>query len=67
MNTDSFVTILLAVGSWVVSGTITYGVMKTKIGDFERRLNVSEADHRELRRDFQKHQLYCAHLEREED
>lgn len=58
MNSDSLVNILLAVGSWVVSGTITYGWMKAKIGEFERRLSVVEADHRELQRDFVKYQLH---------
>lgn len=58
MSQEALVTVLLAIGSWVVSGTITYGFMKAKIGEFEHRLQVLEADHRTLQRDFVQYQLH---------
>lgn len=60
MNSEAVVLILLSIASWIVSGTITYGVMKTKITEFERRLTLVEIDHRQLQRDFTKHQIESA-------
>jgi len=51
------VTILLAVGSWLVSGAVTYGFMKSKIGEFDRRLMLIENAQLLLQRDLVKYQL----------
>jgi len=60
MSSEAVTTIVLAIASWVVSGAITLGFMKSKIADFERRISQSEADNRQLQRDFMQHQLECA-------
>jgi hypothetical protein len=42
--TFAIVTWLGGILAWVGSGLITYGFMKAKISDFERRLDKQEAD-----------------------
>lgn len=39
---ETLVSMVLVVTAWVVSGLITYGVIKTKLLEFERRLDDLE-------------------------
>jgi len=39
MNSEAIAVILMGAGAWIVSGLITYGFMKAKMLEFERRLD----------------------------
>jgi hypothetical protein len=60
MTSEALTLIGLTVLTWIVTGSVTYGVMKVKISDFERRLSDIEADHKQLERDFVNHRISAA-------
>lgn len=67
MTEQDIVTIFLGIGSWIISGIVTITFMKTKIVEFERRLELIERKHEGLMKDFTQYQIETLkHLVRRE-
>ena len=57
---DGFITVACAVLSWIVAGWVTVNIIKTKMEDMIRRIEVSERRIDKLYDDFNRLQIELA-------